>query len=109
MDLSTTRELYYLVGSVCLLLITIFLCWALFEVARLFRRANHLVDEADTKLHEIEASARGLLERITSFTSYASILGEGIKSIMGYLSAKTETALEDMEDDEEEGKKKKRK
>lgn len=107
MDLSISREVYYLIAAICFLVITIFLCWALFEVARLFRRANHLVDEADTKLHEIESTIRGLLERITSFTSYAAILGEGIKSIMGYLTAKAGEGLEEIE--EEHDKKKKRK
>ena len=107
MDFSSSREVYYLVASVCLLVITIFLSWALFEVARLFRRGNHLVDEADTKLHELEASAKSLLERITSFTNYAGILGEGIKTAMGYIKAKGDVEMEEM-DDEEESKHKKR-
>jgi len=107
MDLSISREVYYVVASICLGLITIFLCWALYEIATLVKRANHVVDEADEKIHEIEASARGLLDRITNITSYAHLLGEGMKTVMGYIQAKNGIDLEEM--DEEPVKKKKRK
>ncbi len=108
MDLSTSREVYYIVASISLGLITIFLCWALYEIARLVKKANHIVDEADEKLHELEASARGLLERVTNLTSYASLFGEGIKTVIGYVQAKKGMDLEEMDEEEEPPKKKRR-
>lgn len=109
MDLSLSREVYYAIASGCLFLITVFLCWALFEVARLFRRANHLVDEADAKLHEVEASVRALLERITNITSYASLIGEGVKTVLGYIQAKSDIDWEDLPEEEPKRKKRKKK
>ncbi len=109
MDLSISREVYYVVASICLGLITVFLCWALYEIARLVKRANHVVDEADTKIHELEASARGLLEKVTNLTSYASLFGEGVKTVMGYVQAKKGIDLDEMDDEEgDEPEKKKR-
>lgn len=102
-----SQEVWYVVASVCFVAITVFLCWALFEVARLFRRANHLVDEADSKLHELESQAKALIERVTNITSYASLIGEGVKTVIGYVKAKNDMGWEDLE--EEEPKKKRRK
>lgn len=106
MDLSISHEVYYVVASICFGLITIFLCWALYEIATLVKRANHIVDEADEKIHEIEASARGLLDRVTNITSYAHLLGEGAKTVIGYIQAKNGIGLDEI--DEEPAKKEKR-
>ena len=109
MDISTSREVWYIIASVCFAMITVFLCWALFEIARLVRRANHLVDEADTKLHELESQAKALIERATSITNYASLIGEGVKTVIGYVRAKSEMGWEDLEEEEDSKKKKRRK
>ena len=108
MDFSISQEVFYVIASISLSLITVFLCWALYEIATLVKKGNHVVDEADAKIHEIEASARGLLERVTNLTNYAGLLGEGVKTIIGYIKTKHAGGDFGNENDEEEPKKKKR-
>ena len=63
MTLLSTQDLFYLVAAVCLALIAMFLCWALFQMGRLIHQLNDMVDGTRQK---IEAIAK-LVPMVSSF------------------------------------------
>jgi hypothetical protein len=79
------QDLLYLVGAICLLWITGFLCWALFETARLMRKANEVVTETQDRLHEIEAFVDDTVDKISSLSSYFDIFSSFAGKAMGML------------------------
>lgn len=50
MNLATTQDLFYLIGAISLVLITVFLCWALYEIARLGKQVNEVMQETRDKI-----------------------------------------------------------
>jgi len=79
------QDLLYLVGAICLLWITGFLCWALFETARLMRKANEVVTETQDRLHEVEVFVDDIVEKVSSVSSYLGILSNVGGKVMGML------------------------
>lgn len=79
------QDLLFLVGAICLLWVSGFLCWALYETARLMRKANEVVTETQDRLHEIESFVDDVTEKVTSLSSYFDILSNVGGKVMGML------------------------
>lgn len=79
------QQLLYLVGAICLLWVTGFLCWALFETARLMRKANEVVTETQDKLHEVEDFVDEIVDKVSSLSSYLGMLSGVGGKVMGML------------------------
>lgn len=84
------QQLLYLVGAICLLWVTGFLCWALYETARLMRKANEVVTETQDRLHEIETFVDDIVDKVSSFSSYFGILSSLGGKAMGMLGDRDE-------------------
>lgn len=84
MFLETSSDLILLVGSICLLLVTGFVCWLLYEAARLLHQTNELVEETREKINAVELLVKTVGEKIMNLSQYAGILAEGGKKMMGY-------------------------
>lgn len=84
------EELLYLVGAICLLWVTGFLCWALYETARLMRKANEVVTETQDRLHEIEDFVDDLVDKATTFGSYFGALSNVGGKVLGMLGNREE-------------------
>ncbi|PIP60926.1 hypothetical protein COX00_00580 [Candidatus Uhrbacteria bacterium CG22_combo_CG10-13_8_21_14_all_47_17] len=95
MLIATSQDLFYLVAAISLLWVTFFLCWALYEVARLFRRGNALVDDAEEKIQIVEDAVTGVVEKVTNASNYFSILGEVAKSGIAMIQSKLQDGGED--------------
>jgi len=90
MFLQTSSDLILLVGSICLLLVTGFLCWLLYEAARLLHQTNELVEDTREKISAVEMMVKTVGERISNLSQYAGFLAEGTKKVMSYLDFKEE-------------------
>lgn len=85
MDLSTTRDVWFLVAVICALWLTGFLTWVLIELAKLIKQANEIVAETRSKVERVEQVVGSLVERFTSISGYLSLLAEGGKQILQFL------------------------
>ncbi len=80
------QDLLYVVASICLLWITGFLCWALYETARFMRQSNMVVTNVRAKVEAVEEFVEDMTEKVSSLSSYmGAITGVGEK-IMHMLS-----------------------
>ena len=103
----TTLDVWHVVASVCCISVTIFLCWALYEIVRVLRQVDRFLTDIRDKVAAIEEAVESLQERFTSFAGIASMVAEGGKtlvSMMGSTKDKKKKALkkelQDLENEE---------
>lgn len=65
---SSGQDLLYIVLSLCILWFTIFLCWLLYQAARVLRNANRMVEHALQKLELIADAMKFVRERVEKIT-----------------------------------------
>jgi uncharacterized protein YoxC len=101
MFLESSSDLILLVGSICLLLVTGFTCWLLYEAARLLHQTNQLVEDTRKKISAVEHAIMSIGEKLSNLSQYVGFISEGSKKVMSYLEHKEDT-------DERPAKKEKR-
>ena len=92
---SNAQDLLYLVGAVCVLWITGFLCWALYEAAKLLHQANAVVRDGREKLSRFERTVAQIAEKISNASQYLGFIAEGGKQIISHLHKNEKKHKED--------------
>jgi hypothetical protein len=105
MTLSNTQDLFFLVLSIVTVWVAVFLCWALYEIAKLLHQGNQVVTETREKVSKVESAILSIKDRLESSMSYLGMIADGGKAVMSYFK---KNADED-EDDEIEVVRKRRK
>ena len=85
MILATTQDLFYLIGAISLVLITAFLCWALYEIARLGKQVNEVMQETRDKMGRLERMVMTIGDKLSTTTHYLGFLAEGGKQLLGFM------------------------
>ena len=85
MTLSSTQEIFYLVLSVASAWVAVFLCWALYELAKVLHQANTVMTETRQKITRVEHAVMKIKEKLESSVSYLGMLAEGGKSLLSFL------------------------
>lgn len=84
MNLSFAQDLFYLVAALCLLAVSGFLCWSLYEWARLGKQTNELVEESRDKLGMLEGAFEELLEQVQSITNLVGSVSSIAQGLFGF-------------------------
>lgn len=84
MFISTTQDLFYLIAGICLVFITGFLVWALFELGRLLKQTNEVVGGTREKIMRFS-------ERLAHLSRYMGIFAEGSRQILSFFQEKKKT------------------
>ncbi|MEI7512415.1 MAG: hypothetical protein WCK01_03075 [Candidatus Uhrbacteria bacterium] len=79
------QDMLYVVATICLIWVTGFLCWALYETARLMRQSNEVVTEARVKIEAVEEFVDDAMEKVSSLSSYAGMLTRAGEAVLGML------------------------
>ena len=90
MSIETSKDLFYLVLSIATGGASIFLCWALYEVAKMLHQANAVVTETREKLNRLEKAIVAIKEKLESSVNYLGMLAEGGRSLLSFLHTKEE-------------------
>ena len=85
MDIVTTQDLWYFIATFCAVIITGFLVWALYEIARLVRQANEMLKDTRGKVERFEAALCAIGEKFSSVSSYLAFIAEGAKQVFTYI------------------------
>jgi hypothetical protein len=80
------QDLLYVVATICLLWITGFLCWALYETARLMRQSNEVVSDVREKVEAVEEFVDDAMDKVSSLSSYLGVLSSAGGKVMGMLN-----------------------
>lgn len=90
MTLSSTNDLFYLVATIVIIWVAVFLCWALYELATLLRQGNKVVGETREKIARVETAAMAIRERVESTLSYFGTFAEIGKTAMSFFKSREE-------------------
>jgi hypothetical protein len=86
------QDILSLIAAICILAITGFLCWALYEIARLVRQANEVVSDTREKMGRVERMVTSIAEKIGSTSQYLGFIAEGGKQLLSFLHRREENA-----------------
>lgn len=106
MFLSTTQDVWYSVASVCLAVITVFLCLALYRLIKVLTQADEILTTTRSKVSSIEDAVELFVERFTTISGYASLVTEGGKKLLSLIGNKAiggkKSKRKQLEDEDEE-------
>jgi len=110
---ESSQDLLYIVLSLCILWFTVFLCWLIYQAARVLRNANRIVENLTQKLELISDAVEFMRKKVESMSGHMGIVSKvasGIvdKFFLGKLSQRLEEKVVAMET-KKKGKKVKKK
>ena len=95
--IETSKDLLYIAIGGAVVLLTFFLCWALYYIAMILKRAHLMVKEISDlivsikeKLERVEQLINTIEEKIKSSASYLPLVFKGITELIGYIKKKKE-------------------
>lgn len=80
--ISSGQDLLYIVLSLCILWFTVFLCWLLYQAARVLRNANRMVEHALQKLELIADAMKFVRERVEKITGSMGTITNLVASLV---------------------------
>ena len=84
MPVSTSLDLLYIVLAICMVWFTIFLCWLLYQAARVLKNANEIIETITIKLELINEAVQYMRNKIDTVSKNMGI----VSSMMGGLVEK---------------------
>ncbi len=90
MILTSTLDLFYLTLAIAVLWIAVFLCWSLYELARLLHQANEMVTDTREKISRIEKAMTVIKEKIESSMNYLGVFAAGWKTFLRLFESRQE-------------------
>lgn len=102
MPLNSSQDLLYIVLSLCVLWFTVFLCWLLYQAARVLRNANRIIESVTNKLELISDAVEFIKRKVDGLSSNMGIvssLASGLmeRYVMGKITKKFEERVEETE------------
>ena len=98
------QDMLYVVASICLIWVSGFLCWALYETARLMRQSNEVVTDVREKVEAVEAYVDEAMDKLSSLSSYLGVItkaGESVMHMIGGTRRRSPRRLSRHDEDEE--------
>ena len=81
----TSKDLFFVVLSFCILLLTFFTCWILFYVVSIFRQARQIFTGLKRKVDLIDEILGSVKEKIEHSTSSLLLLVKGVEELLFFL------------------------
>ncbi|MBI4122320.1 MAG: hypothetical protein HY461_03230 [Parcubacteria group bacterium] len=88
---ETSLDVFYLTLSVCIAVLTFFLCWALYYFIRLGRDAVYTVEKFTSVLRKLDEVLDTVKEKLHNSGTYIALAANAVKSVVEYLGEKKQT------------------
>ena len=93
--LESSSDLLYVVLSFCILWFTVFLCWLLYQAARVLRNANRIIENVTEKLELIVDAVEFIKDKVDGLSSKMGIVNSMMaglveKFVLGKINEKLE-------------------
>lgn len=69
MALETSQDVLYIVLALCIVWFTVFLCWLLYQAARVLRNANRIIENVTAKLELITDAVEFIRRKVDGLSS----------------------------------------
>lgn len=97
-----SHDLFYFISAISIGLVSLFLCWVLYEVATLVHRSNAIVDDVTQKIQAVEETLEGFVQKIQNPLNYLGLLAGSGKTILSALQGKKKQKKSALFDDDNE-------
>jgi len=71
---DTSRDLLYVILSFCILWFTVFLCWLIYQAARVLRNANNIIESLSHKLELITEAVEFMKHKVDSLSGHMGVM-----------------------------------
>ena len=88
--INDSKDLLYVVISLCVLLFTIFSCWAIYYLARILQQMFRAIKETRDRLSRLDELFKILKEKIEHSASYLPLIMEGVKKLVELMKNRAE-------------------
>lgn len=107
MPVTSSQDFLYIVLAICIVWFTVFLCWLLYQAARVLRNANKVVEGLMRQLEVISGAVEFIRHKMDGLSSGMGVVSSLATSLVEkYVSGKLAKKFDD--DDDRPPKKKKR-
>lgn len=102
MPVASTKDILYIVLSLCVVWFTVFLCWLLYQAARVLRNANRIIEGLTNKLELISEAVDFIRKKVDGLSSNMGIvssLASGMmeRFVVGKIAKKFEERVSETE------------
>lgn len=88
MFISTPKDILFIVLAFAAVWVAVFLCWALYYVARLLRNANEIVEEVRERANRIEEAVRLIRDKVEHLSGSFTFVSEAVLRIVNFFMEK---------------------
>jgi len=88
--INDSKDLLYVIISLCALLFTVFSCWAIYYLARILRQMFRIIKEASDLLNKVEELIKIIKEKFERGASYLPLIMEGVKKLVELMKGRAE-------------------
>jgi len=93
---ESSQDLLYIVLSLCILWFTVFLCWALYQAARVLRNANNVIENISNKLELLTEAMEFIRKKVDHVSGHMGMVSSMIANFVeGYVVKKFAGKLEE--------------
>lgn len=88
--IGTTKDIFYIVISFCILWFTIFVCWAIYYIAMILRDVKKVAKDIRKKIELVEEILMIFKDKIEHTSSHLKLLVESASNIVEFLKERRE-------------------
>ncbi len=82
--ISSSKDILFIVLSVCIFLFTLLICWAIYYVAMILREFKKIVADVRKKIELVESLIMALKEKLEHTSSHMKLLVETVSNLAEY-------------------------
>lgn len=86
--LETSKDLLYIVLSICIIWLTVFICWLLYYLITIVGGLRKIIKNTEDKIEKIDALLNLIKNKIENSASYLTLMVDGIAKIVSYVKDK---------------------
>lgn len=103
---SSSQDLLYIILSLSILWFTVFLCWLLYQAARVLKNANEIIEDLTQKLELIGNAIDFIGKKIEGISSSAGVVSKMMTGLVErFIIGKLSSSLEERAEKKEKKKK----
>jgi len=88
--INESKDLLYIVISLCVLLFTVFSCWAIYYLARILQQMFSVIKETRDRLRKFDELIKTVKEKVEHSASYLPLIMEGVKKLVELMKSRAE-------------------
>lgn len=78
MLVESSKDILYLVIALCILWVTVFLCWVFYYVMRLLRNVSEIVEEFRLRLQALTDAINYIRDRVEHISDFMTVASSGV-------------------------------